>query len=175
MCIWKAWKRPKTRVKNLIECGIKPYWARIYGNSSKGYWANAEGSRRRAGARVRGGIFGGYFGGDYGLGIFLTRDDLKRCGDHFVFGYFLLEDLTSKSSSIGFQPLLYMPKGSAPIIPRGSAFRICLFHTQIHGSRRRAGARVRGGIFGWYWSWDFLDERRRVALLGPRRIRGLSF
>ena len=23
--------------------GIKPYWARIYGNSSKGYWANAEG------------------------------------------------------------------------------------------------------------------------------------
>ena len=34
--------QPKTRVKNLIRCGIKPYWARIYGNSSKGYWANAE-------------------------------------------------------------------------------------------------------------------------------------
>ena len=42
MCIWKSWKRPKTRIKNLIRCGIKPYWARIYGNSSKGYWANAE-------------------------------------------------------------------------------------------------------------------------------------
>ena len=42
MCIWKSWKKPKTRVKNLIRCGIKPYWARIYGNSSKGYWANAE-------------------------------------------------------------------------------------------------------------------------------------
>ena len=41
-----------------------------------------------------------------------------------------------------------MPRGSAPIVPRGSAFRICLFHRQIHGSRRRAGARVRGGIFG---------------------------
>ena len=41
MCIWKAWKRPKTRAKNLIKCGIKPYWARICGNSSKGYWAVA--------------------------------------------------------------------------------------------------------------------------------------
>ena len=48
MCIWKAWKRPKTRVKNLIKCGIKPYWARIYGNSSKGYWANAEGIMHHA-------------------------------------------------------------------------------------------------------------------------------
>ena len=48
MCIWKSWKKPKTRVKNLIRCGIKPYWARIYGNSSKGYWANAEGIMHRA-------------------------------------------------------------------------------------------------------------------------------
>ena len=57
----------------------------------------------------------------------------------------ILEDLTSKSSSIGFQPLLSMPRGSAPIIPRGSAFRICLW--QIHGSRRLARARVSGVIF----------------------------
>ena len=35
---------------------------------------------------------------------------------------------------------LSMPRGSAPIIPCGSAFRICLW--QIHGSRRRAGARM---------------------------------
>ncbi|MBQ6576231.1 MAG: group II intron reverse transcriptase/maturase, partial [Bacteroidales bacterium] len=48
MCIWKAWKRPETRVTNLIKCGIKPYWARIYGNSSKGYWANAEGIMHHA-------------------------------------------------------------------------------------------------------------------------------
>ena len=48
MCIWKSWKRPKTRIKNLIRCGIKPYWARIYGNSSKGYWANAEGIMHHA-------------------------------------------------------------------------------------------------------------------------------
>ena len=36
------------RVKNLIRCGIKPYWARIYGNGSKGYWANAEGIMHHA-------------------------------------------------------------------------------------------------------------------------------
>lgn len=41
-------KEPKTRIKNLIRCGIKPYWARIYGNSSKGYWANAEGIMHHA-------------------------------------------------------------------------------------------------------------------------------
>ena len=41
MCIWKAWKRPKTRVKNLIKCGIKPYWAHMWGNASKGYWSVA--------------------------------------------------------------------------------------------------------------------------------------
>ena len=48
MCIWKSWKKPNTRVKNLVKCGIKPYWARIYGNSSKGYWANAEGIMHHA-------------------------------------------------------------------------------------------------------------------------------
>lgn len=48
MCIWKSWKKPRTRVKNLVKCGIKPYWARIYGNSSKGYWANAEGIMHHA-------------------------------------------------------------------------------------------------------------------------------
>ena len=48
MCIWKSWKKPSTRVKNLVKCGIKPYWARIYGNSSKGYWANAEGIMHHA-------------------------------------------------------------------------------------------------------------------------------
>ena len=38
MCIWKAWKRPRTRVKNLIKCGIKPHRAYQWGNSSSGYW-----------------------------------------------------------------------------------------------------------------------------------------
>ena len=38
MCIWKSWKHPKTRVANLIKCGIKPYWDYQWGNSSSGYW-----------------------------------------------------------------------------------------------------------------------------------------
>ena len=51
-----------------------------------------------------------------------------------------------------------MPRGSAPIIPRGFAFRICLFHRQIHGSRRRAGARVSSEIFS-YMAWGFFLTR----------------
>ncbi len=41
MCIWKSWKKPRTRVKNLQKCGIKPYFAYMWGNASKGYWAVA--------------------------------------------------------------------------------------------------------------------------------------
>lgn len=58
MCIWKSWKSwkswkiPRTRVKNLVKCGIKPYLASIYGNSSKGYWANAEGIMHNAATNV---------------------------------------------------------------------------------------------------------------------------
>ena len=38
MCIWKSWKKSSTRVKNLVKCGIKPYLAYQWGNSSSGYW-----------------------------------------------------------------------------------------------------------------------------------------
>lgn len=37
MCIWKAWKLPKTRIKNLIRCGINKHDARRLGYV-KGYW-----------------------------------------------------------------------------------------------------------------------------------------
>ena len=37
MCIWKAWKLPKTRMKNLVRCGINKYDARRWGYV-KGYW-----------------------------------------------------------------------------------------------------------------------------------------
>ena len=59
MCIWKSWKKPRTRVKNLIRCGIKPYLAYQWGNSSSGYWrvagspimarATTDGNLRKAG------------------------------------------------------------------------------------------------------------------------------
>ena len=37
MCIWKSWKLPQTRIKNLIKCGINKYNARRWGYV-KGYW-----------------------------------------------------------------------------------------------------------------------------------------
>ena len=42
MCIWKAWKKPKTKVANLIKCGINKYKAYEWGNTRKGYWRIAD-------------------------------------------------------------------------------------------------------------------------------------
>ena len=42
MCIWKAWKRPKTRVANLIKCGIEKWQAYQWGNTRQGYWRVAD-------------------------------------------------------------------------------------------------------------------------------------
>lgn len=41
MYIWKQWKLPKTRVRNLIQLGIPEWAAYTYGNSRKGYWRMA--------------------------------------------------------------------------------------------------------------------------------------
>ena len=37
MCIWKAWKLPRTRIRNLIKCGINEYNSRKWGYC-RGYW-----------------------------------------------------------------------------------------------------------------------------------------
>ena len=42
MCIWKAWKKVKTRMANLIRCGINIYQAYEWGNTRKGYWRIAD-------------------------------------------------------------------------------------------------------------------------------------
>ena len=42
MCIWKAWKKCSTKVKNLIKCGIANWQAYEWGNSSKKYWRVAK-------------------------------------------------------------------------------------------------------------------------------------
>lgn len=42
MCIWKSWKKPRTRVRNLIRCGIDRWHAYQWGNTSKGYWRIAD-------------------------------------------------------------------------------------------------------------------------------------
>lgn len=38
MYIWKQWKKPRTRVQNLIKLGIPEWAAKTYGNARKGYW-----------------------------------------------------------------------------------------------------------------------------------------
>ena len=42
MCIWKAWKKVKTKVANLIRCGINKHKAYEWGNTRKGYWRIAD-------------------------------------------------------------------------------------------------------------------------------------
>lgn len=37
-CIWKSWKRVRTRYKNLIKCGTTKQKAWEYANTRKGYW-----------------------------------------------------------------------------------------------------------------------------------------
>lgn len=41
MCIWKQWKKVKTRVNNLQKLGAKPQQAYEWGNTRKGYWRTA--------------------------------------------------------------------------------------------------------------------------------------
>ena len=38
MCLWKNWKKPKTKVKNLIRLGIADWQANQWGNTRKSYW-----------------------------------------------------------------------------------------------------------------------------------------
>ena len=42
MCIWKSWKKTKTKIANLIRCGIDKYQAYQWGNTRKGYWRIAD-------------------------------------------------------------------------------------------------------------------------------------
>ena len=37
-CIWKQWKRVKTKSRNLIKLGVPKYKAYEYANTRKGYW-----------------------------------------------------------------------------------------------------------------------------------------
>lgn len=38
MCIWKQWKKPKTKVRNLVKMGVPEDLAYQAGNSRRGYW-----------------------------------------------------------------------------------------------------------------------------------------
>ena len=41
MCYWKQWRRPRTRVRNLIAHGVSADLAVSCGASSRGYWHSA--------------------------------------------------------------------------------------------------------------------------------------
>ncbi|MCB0540499.1 MAG: hypothetical protein KDE33_23485 [Bacteroidetes bacterium] len=40
-CIWKAWKRPKRRLRAFSQLGVEESWARRFAYSQKGGWAIA--------------------------------------------------------------------------------------------------------------------------------------
>ena len=67
LCIWKSWKRIKTRIKNLIRCGISKNRAVSHGNARQGYW-------RMSGNPV--------------LTEALCNDNLKRAGYLFMSDYY---------------------------------------------------------------------------------------
>ena len=39
--IWKQWKKPKTKRKNLMKLGVPEYYAHVAANSRRGYWFTA--------------------------------------------------------------------------------------------------------------------------------------
>ena len=41
MCIWKQWKKPMTKARNLIKMGVPRDLAWQAGNSRRGHWFNA--------------------------------------------------------------------------------------------------------------------------------------
>ncbi len=38
MCIWKQWKKPRTKKKNLLKLGVPEELAHMAANSRRGYW-----------------------------------------------------------------------------------------------------------------------------------------
>ncbi len=38
MCIWKMWKRPRSKMKYLMKLGVPAYYAHMAANSRRGYW-----------------------------------------------------------------------------------------------------------------------------------------
>jgi RNA-directed DNA polymerase len=67
MCIWKCWKKVKTRFNNLVLCGVNKWYAWQHANTRKGYWCIA-GSRILTGA--------------------MNNDKLRQAGYPFMMDYY---------------------------------------------------------------------------------------
>ena len=63
MCIWKNWKKIKTRFENLMKCGIGKSKAWEWANTRKGYW---------------------HISNSWALSRTLTDDNLRRAGYPFI-------------------------------------------------------------------------------------------
>ena len=59
MCIWKQWRRPRTRMKHLLALGVPYHKAFMAGNSRRGIW---------------------FITGTDTVGMALTRDLLQKAG-----------------------------------------------------------------------------------------------
>jgi group II intron reverse transcriptase/maturase len=68
MCIWKAWKKPKTRITNLKRCGVLEWQARQWGYTRLGYW-------RVAGSRL--------------VTSAMTNEKLRQAGYRTMMDYYL--------------------------------------------------------------------------------------
>ena len=42
MCLWKNWKKPKTKMRNLIQLGVPQWQAYEWGNTRKSYWRTSK-------------------------------------------------------------------------------------------------------------------------------------
>jgi RNA-directed DNA polymerase len=38
ICLWKFWKKPNTKIRNLVRLGLPDWKAYEWGNGRKGYW-----------------------------------------------------------------------------------------------------------------------------------------
>jgi hypothetical protein len=68
MCIWKAWKNPKTRITNLKRCGVLEWQAHQWGYTRLGYW-------RVAGSRL--------------VTSAMTNEKLRQAGYRTMMDYYL--------------------------------------------------------------------------------------
>ena len=67
MCIWKSWKRAKTRMKNLLCCGLSEEIAYMCANNSKSYW---------------------YISGTLNLQQAMSIDNLRKSGYPMMMDYY---------------------------------------------------------------------------------------
>ena len=60
--IWKQWKKPRSKFRNLVRLGVPEYFARMAANSRRGYWFKVETGAVKRGITNERLIRAGFFG-----------------------------------------------------------------------------------------------------------------